>query len=83
MGRIEIKEHAYQRIMSDRFCKTKPKSREEAKLAIEKDLKFSCLLKLNKDGTELRGHNGKVYVCSIKEDEIVVITVLKGNRFVN
>lgn len=68
--------------MSDRFSQTKPKNKKEAKSMIRKALSNSVLLKLNKDGTELRVHNGKIYVCSVNGDGMTVITVLKGNSFV-
>lgn len=68
----------------ERFCKTSAKSIKEAEKAIEKAVEHSFLIKLNSDGTELRGHNGKVYVCAVGNDNtITVITILKGNKFVS
>lgn len=80
---IIVSSHAIDRIMSDRFLKTKPKDRQRAEQMIKENVSKSFLLKLNPDGTELRAHNGKIYVCSIKFNTVTVITVLKGNKFVD
>lgn len=80
-SRVEVSSHVIDQLMSLRF-KTRPKTREQAKKIVEKDIRFSKLIKINPDGSELRAHNGRIYPCIIKNDVIIVKTVLKGNRYV-
>jgi hypothetical protein len=80
---IIVREHAIDREMDEkRFSKTKSKTRRSARAAIIKGVTLSILLKLNSDGTELRGHNGRIYVCSRDNSKIAVHTILKGSGYV-
>ena len=67
----------------DRFPKSKMKTEKQAVEYIKKAIDLSFLLKLNSyQGRELRGHNGKVYVCSRENGNVIVHTILKANEFV-
>lgn len=79
--KIDITEHAYNRIMSDRFYNTKPKTKAQASKMIQKDIEYSTLLKIC-NNIEFRGHNGKIYICERMNDKIKIISVLKGNKYV-
>jgi hypothetical protein len=80
-NKLIIREHAIRRLLSNRFAKSGILNRKGAIQLIEKDIKYSFLLKLNPDGTELRAHNGRVYVCKKQMSNIEVITVLKATEF--
>lgn len=80
---IIIKDHAIERFMSDRFFRTKARTRKHAENQIIKAIEFSKLIKIESNGIKLRGHNGKIYVCAVSSDSITVITVLKANTYVS
>ena len=82
--KVVVRDHAIERSMDEnRFNTTKYNSREQAYRAISRAIKYSILLKLNPDGSELRGHNGKVYACRKGLYEgIIVYTVLRGTKYV-
>ena len=82
--RILVREHAIDRAMDEnRFYKSRPTTREKARKGIVRAVEFSFLLKLNPDGSELRGHNGKIYVCRNKKGSKIVYTILKSSRLVD
>lgn len=82
-SKIIVKPHAIDRATDEtRFKVTSRANRAVAREAIIFAVNRSFLLRLNPDGSELRGHNGKIYVCRRSGSSIVVHTVLKGNRYV-